>query len=49
MPVGNWPAGWFAVAEIWDMPQKDLHVLRENSSGLEFRDRRQELGADLSE
>lgn len=49
LSVGNWPAGWFAVAEIWDMPQKDLHVLRENNSRLELRDGRQKLSADLSE
>lgn len=49
MTAANWPAGWFAIAEIWDMPQKDLHVPRENNSRLELRDGRQELSADLSE
>lgn len=47
MTVGNWPTGCFAIAEIWELPQKDLSVQREKNNRLGLRDGTQKLSADL--
>lgn len=47
MTVGNWPTGCFATAEIWELPQKDLSVQKEENNRLGLRDGTQKLSADL--
>lgn len=47
MTVGNWPTGCFAIAEIWELPQKDLSVQKEKNNRLGLRDGTQKLSADL--
>lgn len=47
MTVGNWPTGHFAIAEIWELPQKDLSVQREKNNRLGLRNGRQKPSADL--